>query len=351
MGNIFQKVSSLSSKFFSEVSVVLDLGTSMTRIAILYKGIVLREPSFIGVNTKTNDYLFFGQEAKEINGKAPNFITVTQPIQNGIISDFDANVLLMKHFLDKSVFPFFLNQKFLKSKINAWTTVPTNSTEVEQRAIQESLIKAGLSSVQLVEKPLATAFGSKMPIFSNRPIFTVDLGAGIVEIAVIIMGGIVAQKIIKIGGENLDKAIYNYLHLKNGIIIGDQTSENLKLQLFTFDETDNNMTVRGKSLEDGLPKSLKVRSGDIREALATSFNQILDGIKEVVETVPPEIIDGILKSGVVLSGGMANIPAIDKYFTKELKIPIIIPDNPQDSTINGLLSLLSHKDRLKQITL
>ncbi|HLL61136.1 MAG TPA: rod shape-determining protein [Candidatus Nitrosocosmicus sp.] len=351
MKNIIGKITDLGNRFLSDVHIAVDIGTSNTRMAILNKGIVLREPTYIGQNVRSGEYLFFGQEAKEIYGKAPNFINVTKPIQNGIISDFDANVLLMKYFLEKSVFPFFLNQKFLKSKINAYTVVPTSSTEVEQRAIQESLVKAGVHNVSIIEKPLASAFGSRMPIFTNKPIFSVDMGGGIIEIAVIFMGGIVNQKILKIGGDYLDKAIYNYLHLKNGIIIGDQTAENLKINLFTFDDSDNVMTIRGKSLEDGLPKSLRVKSGDIREALATSFNHIIDAMKEVVETIPPEIVDGIIKNGVVLSGGLADIKGIDKYFSKELKIPVIIPDNPSDATINGIVSLMNNKEKLKQVIL
>jgi rod shape-determining protein MreB len=351
MSNIFKSITDLGSRVFSEVNVAVDLGTSNTRIAILHKGIVLREPTYIGQNTKTEEYLFFGREAKDIYGKAPNFIHVAKPIQNGIISDFDANVLLMKHFFEKSVFPFFLNQKFLKSRVNVYTVVPTSSTEVEQRAIQESLIKAGANNVNLIEKPLASAFGSHMPIFTNKPIFSIDMGGGIVEIAVIIMGGIVHQKILKIAGDHLDQAIHNYLHLKNGIVIGDQTAENLKIQLFSFEDVDEVATIRGKSLEDGLPKSLRVKTGDIKEALATSFNQILDAAKEVVESIPPEIVDGVIKNGVVLSGGLAQIKGIDKYFSKELKIPVIIPDNPADATINGVINLVSNKEKLKQILL
>jgi rod shape-determining protein MreB len=351
MNNFIHSITKLGTSIFKELTIAVDIGTSNTRIAITEKGIVLREPTYIGHNTKTGEYLFFGEEAKEISGKAPNFIEVTRPIQSGIISDFDANVLLMKHFLDKSVFPFFLNQKLFKSKISAYAAVPISSTEVEQRAIQESLIKAGVSDVKLVEKPLATAYGAHMPIFSNKPIFHIDMGGGIIEIAVIIMGGIVTQRIMKMGGDYMDHAIYNYLHLKNGIIIGDQTSENLKIQLFSFENSDDVITIRGKSLENGMPKSLRVKSSDIKESLANIFNQIVDTVREVLETVPPEIIDGIIKNGIVLSGGLANIKGIDTFFSQELKIPIVIPENPHDATIRGLLNLTKNPEKLKSIIL
>lgn len=349
MNSLTNKISRISSLFLKGMDVAVDLGTSNTRIGIYDKGIVLREPSYIGLNTKTNEYLFFGTEAKEVYGKAPNFIAVTKPIEHSIISDFDSTVLLVKHFMQKSVNPFFGSGGFLRSKLSCYSVAPTSSTEVEQKAITESLMKADMGSVAIIEKPLATAAGAKLPIFSKNPVFIIDMGGGLIDIAVIIMGGIVAYKTIKTAGEHMDKLIYNYLHLKNGIIIGEQTAEHLKIALFNLTDENTVLTVRGKSLENGLPKSIRVKSSEVREALINNLNQIVDSIKELMETVPPEIVDGIIKTGATITGGLANIKGLDVYMSSELRVPITIPENPQDATINGLLRLLQDKDRLNQL--
>lgn len=347
--SILAQMKKMTYFFYNNFEVAIDLGTSNTRIAINGKGIVLREPTFVGFDTKNNNYLFFGSEAKEIQGKAPDYIKIIKPIENGIIADFDANVALMLYFLKKAVYPFNSNKRFFKQKLIGYTTVPSSSTEVEQKALKESLLKSGFGEVYLIEKPLATAVGSNYPIFSHKPVFIVDLGGGIIEIAIITLGGIVIQKINKLAGEYLDKLIYNYLHLKYGVIMGEHTAENLKIHLFNFIDEDKILTVRGKSLENRLPKSIRAKSNDIKEALIGHFNQIVDMIKEVLEATPPEIIDEIIKYGVVLTGGLANIKGIDRFFIRELKIPVIIQELPQESTIKGLLKLMNDKEKLKRI--
>ena len=345
----FKKLKHLVNGVLGSADIALDLGTSFTRLGISSKGVVLREPSYIGQNTRTGDFLFFGTEAKEIYGKAPNFIHISRPVEHSIISDFDKTVLLLKHFMDKAVYPFFLNRTILKNKLYGYAVVPTSSTEVEQKATIEALAKVGISDTYLIEKPLAAACGAGLSVFSKNPYFIIDLGGGSVEMAVIVMGGIVTFKTLKNGGEHMDKLLYNYLHLKNGIIIGEQTAEQLKISLFTLVEDNAVMTVRGKSLENGLPKSIRVRTTEVKEALINNLNQIIDSAKEMMETVPPEIVDGIIKNGLTLTGGMANIKGINKYFSNELKIPVEVPERPQDCTIQGLLKLLEEPEKLRQI--
>lgn len=349
MKNILTNITKFTNSFFSGFEVAIDLGTANTRIAIHEKGVVLREASYIGFNSKTNEFLFFGDEAREIFGKSPGFINVYRPIQNGIISDFDGAVVLMKYFLEKSVNPFFMNRGLLKTRLIAYTTIAASATEVEQKAIEEALIKAGISEVFIIEKPIANAAGIELPVFSNRPIFIVDMGAGSIEMAIIVMGGVVSQKTFKNAGNYMDKLIYNYLHLKYGIILGDLTIENLKINLLDFTDNEKVHTVRGKSLENGLPKSIRVKSGDIKEALSNNFNQMIDAMKEIIETIPPELIDEIIKSGIYLTGSLANIKGIDDFISKDLKIPVIVPQNPQDATILGIMRLIKNKPNLKKV--
>ena len=337
-----------SSGLFKPTAVAVDVGTATTRFGIDEKGIVLREPTFVGKNTRTGDLLFYGAEAKDIFGKSPEYINVIKPFENSIISDFDATVALLDSLLKKSVYPYY-RSVLVKKGLAAYAAVPTSSTEVEQRALQEALIKAGFQHAFLVERPLAAAFGADLSIFSNQPVFVIDLGAGSVEIAIITMGGIVCSKVLKLGGDHMDKLIYNYLHLKYGLIIGEPTAEALKNALFSLGDSKEIMPVRGKSLENGLPKSVRVTATDIREALATCINQITDGIKELIETIPPEIIDGLIKSGVMLTGSMAHIPGIDRYITNEIKLPVMRAKKPEDATINGLMRLLHEPSNLNRI--
>lgn len=346
---ILSKLKKISSFFQGSLEIAVDLGSSNSRIGIYKKGVVLREPTYIALDIKNNNFLFFGKEAKEIQGKAPEFIKVVKPIENGIIADFDSNVALISYFQEKSVSPFISERKILKPKLIAYATVPAISTEVEQKALEELLLKSGFYKAFLIEKPLASAFGVGVNIFSHHPAFIVEMGGGIIEIAVIALGGIVVQKTLKLAGQHLDQLICNYLYLKYGLIIGLPTAENLKISLFSFENTNKSLIIRGKSLETGLPKSIRVNSSEIKEALVGHFNQIIDVVKEVLESSPPEVINEILKQGIVLSGGLANIKGIDRFFSRDLKIPITIPDNPQDATINGILRLLRRKEKITRL--
>ena len=322
----------------------------MTRIAIEEKGIVLREPTFVGHNMRTGQALFLGEEAKQIYGKAPEFIEVIKPFQHSIISDFDATVSLIQAFLKKSVFPYY-HATLIKRGLAAYAPVPTSSTEVEQKALQEALIKAGFQAAYLVEKPVVSAIGAGYDVFTNKPVFIIDMGAGSVEMAIIIMGGIVNSKVLRVGGDHMDKLIHNYLHLKYGLIIGEQTAEQLKNELYALNDKKTVKAIRGKSLENGLPKSVRVTSADIREALAVPLNRIVDGIKELIESSPPEIIDGLIRSGAVLTGNIAQVPGIDKYIMKEIKMPIALAKYPEDATIQGIYKLFNDREKMKRVVI
>lgn len=350
MDNFIEKIKNFQIPFFSRLQFYLDLGTTNTRIAIKEKGIVLKEPTVIGLNKKTKEYIFFGKEAKEIVGKVPEFISIQQPIINGIISEFDAEVALIRNFIQRSVSPYLSQYQFLKPNLDAAVAVPTIATEIEQKAIEEVLAKVGVSKINLFPKPLATAIGCGFNIFAHKPVFIVDMGGGLIEMSIISGGGIVSQKTIRNGGEHMNKLIYNYIYLKHGIILGEATCEELKINLLSFGEGDKTLMVRGKSLETGLPKSIKIKTSDIKEALLTNFNQIIDSIKEIVELSPPEVVDEIFEQGIVFTGGLSLIPNIDSFFFNELKMKIMLAENRENSTIIGLMKIGRRKemaDRLK----
>lgn len=346
MDNFIANLKKFQLPSFSSLKVCFDLGTSNTRIAIGDKGIVLKEPTCLGLNKKIGEFIFFGQEAKRITGKVPDFIHIMKPMVHSIISDFDAEVALIRKFVEKSVNPYISSYSFFRPSFEAMTAVPSLATEIEKKAVEEVFYKMSASRVYLIEKSLASAIGCGYNVFAHKPILIVDMGGGLIEISIISGGGIVTYKALKNAGDHMDKLIYNYVYLKHGLILGEITCEELKINLLNFKNIDKTMIVRGKSLETGLPKSAKIKSADVREALITNFNQILDSVKEVIELSPPEVVDEIYNQGVILTGGVANIDGIDQYFSQELKIESHAIDFPENSVVNGLLRLGQHKEQL-----
>jgi rod shape-determining protein MreB len=226
--------------------------------------------------------------------------------------------------------------------------VPSIATEIEKKAVEEALSKVGCSNVYVLEKPLVTAAGANLNIFSHQPNLIADLGGGLIELCVITGGGTVAQKTLKNAGDYMNKLIYNYVYLKYGIILGEATCEYLKINVLNFTNEEKGATIRGKSLETGLPKSVRIKTAEIKEALLGNFNQIIDGIKELIESSPPEVIDEIFKRGIILTGGLASIKGIDIFFANEIKMDVYCLEDPIDATIKGLIKISkSHENILK----
>ena len=348
MNNFIENFKKLKLPSFASLQVCFDLGTSTTRIGIVSKGIALKEPTCLGLNKRNHEFIFFGQEAKLIIGKVPEFITIVKPMVNGIISDFDAQVALIRKFLQIAIDPYSSGNLF-KPQIEIIAAYPSIATEIEQKAVEEVFYKIGVSKVTLVPKILPTAIGCGFNIFAHKPVFIVDMGGGLIEMGIISGGGTVTYKATKNAGEQMNKLVYNYIYLKHGIILGETTCEEMKINLLTFKDSDKTMVVRGKSLETGLPKSAKIKVTDIKEALLTNLNQISDSIKEIIEGAPPEVVDEIYSNGVVLAGGLAQIPGIDTFFKQELKVDIHPSESPLNATISGLLRLAKSKEHLEMI--
>jgi len=336
--------------FLSSIQLYFDLGTSNTRIAIKNKGVVLKEPTYLGINAKTKKSIFFGQEAKIILGKTPEFIKIMRPINNGIIFDFDAEVSLLHFFMKKSIAPYFHQGYLIKPPIKALTAFPLIATEIEQKAVEEALNKAGCYSITMIDKPLATAAGCGIDVYTNKPHMIVDMGGGIIEISIVGSGGIVSSKTLKNAGEAMDKIISNYVYLKHGVILGESAGEKLKTTILNFAGEDKLQLIRGKSLETGLPKSVKIKTDEIKEALLTSFSQIGETIKELIEISPPETVEEVFNEGIYLAGGLTGILGIDNYFSEELKTKIIISSSFKEATINGLIELDKKPNMINNLT-
>ncbi len=344
MSNFISNLGKMQLPFFSSLHVYFDMGTSQTRVAVKDKGIIFREATYLGLNTRTREYIFFGNEAKSILGKTPDFIQIVKPMVNGILSDFDAEVAYLSFTIDKAVNPYVSQSWIIKPTIAAYATAPSIATEIERRAVEESLIKAGCRSVVVLERAIATAAGCGFNIFTHHPHYIIDMGAGLIELSIVSGGGIVAQKTLKHAGDYMNKQIGSYVYMKHGIMLGENTCEEIKKELLRFDDEDVTTNVRGKSLETGLPKSVKLKTSDIKEALSSSFNQIIDTTKELIELSPPEVADEVFSNGIALTGCMADIPGVDNFFTKELKIETYIAKNHADATIHGLMHLDKNPD-------
>lgn len=348
MLNLIDRLSKIKLPIFANFEVYFDLGTSVTKIAIKDKGLILRESTYLGLNQKTKEFLFFGNEAKSILGKTPDFIKIIRPVVSGVISDFDAEVALINKFLEKSVNLYFSSNWF-KPALRGMAVVPTIATEIEQKAVQEALYKAGLSQVYVIEKAMATAAGCGVNVFSHQPTLIADLGGGLIELSIIGSGGIIAQRTLRQAGDHMNKVIYNYIYLKYGVILGESTCEELKKTLLNFLMEEKTATIRGKSLESGLPKTVRVKSSDIKEALLTIFNQIVDSMKELIESAAPEIVDEVLKRGVILTGGLSKIPGLDKFIATEIKMDVTTAPGLEYATVNGLAKLAQREDDFSKL--
>lgn len=349
MDNFIEKLRKIQLPFISSFQVYFDLGTATTRVAIGDKGVVLREATYLGFNSRIKEFIFFGNEAKTIVGKTPDFIHISRPMTNGILYDFDAEVAFLSNCISKSVQPYLAQYRFIKPPITAISSIPSIATEIERKAVEEALEKANCNNVLLIEKSLATAAGCGFNIFSHQPHLIIDLGGGLIELSIVSGGGIVAQKTLKTAGDQMNKLVANYTYLKHGIILGELTCEELKISLLNFTDEEKTLTVRGKSLETGLPKSIKLKSSDIREALITQFNHIVDATKELIEISPPEVADALFQNGIAITGQLAALKGLDTFFAKELKIETYVVEHFEDATIYGLMKLGKDKETLYKL--
>lgn len=351
MFNFIRSLENFKLPFLSSFDVCFDMGTCNTRIAIKNKGKVLNEPTYVGLNNLSKEYIFFGNEAKSIVGKTPDFIKIVRPVVNGVISDFDAEVALISEYMKRSVNIYFKKFALIKPHLQAIASVPYSATEIEQKATEEVLLKCGFSGVNLIEKPIADALGSGINVFYHHPHLIIDIGGGITEMSIVSGGGIVSEKTLKVAGDSMNQTLANYTYLKYGILLGELTCEQLKINLLNFSNDNKTHTVRGKSLENGLPKSVRIKSSDIKEALYGSFTQITDGIRELIDISPPEVVDDIYDRGITLTGGLAKTSGIDKFLSEELKIDVVIGHNPDDATIKGLLKLCTNPQDLVKLSM
>lgn len=332
--------------------VGIDLGTVNTLVAVKGKGIVIREPSVVAVHKKTRQVLDIGLGAKKMLGRTPGVIEAVRPLRDGVISDFDTTEAMLRHFIQQV-------HQSPKSGLSlpriprprVVIGIPSGVTEVERRAVQDAAISAGAREAFLIEEPMAAAIGAGMKIEEPEGNFIVDIGGGTTEIAVISLGGIVLNRSLRIAGDELDQDIQSYMRMRYGLLIGERTAEEVKLELGSAIPTkdEKETIIRGRELSTGLPKSIKISSAEIREAMAGTITQIINGIHEVLEETPPELLADILERGIIITGGGALIKGLDKRISDETKIPVIVADDPLTTVVRGCYKLLDNLELLEQV--
>lgn len=332
--------------------VGIDLGTANTLVHVKGKGIVIREPSVVARHIKTKQILEIGETAKKMLGRTPATIEAIRPLKDGVIADFDATEAMLRHFILKVHDTGHVIPRIPKPRVVIG--IPSGVTEVERRAVQEAALSAGARQAYLIEEPMAAAIGSNLPIADPGGSMIVDIGGGTSEIAVISLGGIVINKSVRIAGDEMDEAIIHYMRLKYNILLGERTAEDIKLTLgnahvTAFEGRDQVMVVRGRDLETGLPKSLKITSSEVREALMPTLRQITEAVGDVLEETPPELVGDILERGIAMAGGGSLIAGIGKLMEEETRMPIYITDDPMTAVVRGTARVLDDEKLLKQV--
>lgn len=390
---------SLFSLFSHDLAI--DLGTANTLVYVRGKGIAVREPSIVARHNKSKKIIAVGGEAKKMLGKTPGTISTIKPLDHGVISDFDAATSMFSHFIRKVHevgTPFY---QLVRPRIAVG--IPSGVTEVERRAVWEAALQAGARECYVVEEPMAAAVGAGVSVFEPTGVCIVDIGGGTSEIAVISLGGIVINRSLKLAGNEMDQAVASYVRLRHGLLIGERTAEEVKIRIGSaykgrgkvkgekgkLDSKEEKILegqdmkspsreawadrgdveveegsasakasarqgekmaiIRGRDIETGLPKSLRITEVEVREAIGSVIGQIIDNLMEVIEETPPELTGDILEHGIMLSGGGALLPGLPELIVERTKIPAILVDDPLTTVVRGVAKILEDRSLLNQV--
>lgn len=323
--------------------IAIDLGTSNILVLVKEKGIVLDEPSVVAIDKLKKEVIATGEEAREMLGRTPQKIKAVKPLKDGVIADFKATQVLLKNIIAK------VCRKYNIKKLRAVVGVPSGITEVERRAVEESILQTGAKEVYLIEEPIAAAIGAGIDISEPTGNIVVDIGGGTTEVAVISLGGIVVSNSIRIAGDELDDDILNYVKKELNLSIGQTTAENIKIKIGCAlpPVTNEILEVRGLDLSTGLPSIKEISTNQVLEATKESINEIVECIKATLEKTPPELSADVMKRGIILTGGGALIKDMDKLISQRTEIPVYISDSPLTCVVNGAGKTLEDIEKLK----
>lgn len=325
----------------------IDLGTANTLVYIKGEGIVLREPSVVAIDKKTNATLAVGNEAKQMVGRTSGSIIAVRPLEDGVISNFEVTETMIRYFIEKvHNRKLFLNPRIIVG-------VPSGITGVEKRAVLDAIQHAGARTAFLIEEPMAAAIGAGLPVSEPTGSMIVDIGGGTTEVAVTSMGGIVVAKSIRVAGNEMDQAIIHHCRDNYRILIGERTAEEIKIKLgnaMPLEEVESStIEIRGRDLVTGLPKNFSLTAEEIREALTETINQILNAIRSILEQTPPELSSDIMERGITLAGGGALLKGLNTFIEKEIFIKVHIADDPLSCVVYGTGKALEEMDILNKV--
>lgn len=308
---------------FGGRDMAVDLGTANTLVYVRGRGIVLSEPSVVAIDVRTGEVHAVGIEAKRMLGRTPGTIQAIRPLKDGVIADFDVTEEMLRHFIQKVHQNRFAHPRVV-------VCVPSGVTGVEKRAVEEACLSAGARAAYLIEEPMAAAIGAGLPVAEPTGSMVVDIGGGTSEVAVISLGGIVVSQSIRIGGDELDEAIINYSKREYKLLIGQQTAEELKLEIGSACPIGEELQaeIRGRDMVSGLPKTVVITSEEIRQALEEPLGQIIEAVKETLDRTPPELASDIMDRGITLAGGGSLLQGLDQRLREETQMPAHLAESP-----------------------
>lgn len=339
---------------FLSHDIGIDLGTANTLVLVHGQGIVIREPSVVARHKKTKEILAVGSTARRMEGRTPQTIEAIRPLKDGVIADFDATAAMLEYFVKqvhevpRGARPIGLPKL---SRPSVVIGIPSGVTSVERRAVQEAALAAGARRAFLIEEPMAAALGAGLDVQEPGGIFVVDIGGGTTEIAIISLGGIVLNRGLRIAGDEMDEAIMSYLRMRYSLLLGIRSAEEVKIQIGSAvpQKLEKKHVVRGRDLETGLPKSVKVNAAEIREALAPVIQQIVTRIEDTLEETPPELVADIMERGVLLAGGGALLPGLDQLISEAIRVPVLVAEDPMTAVVRGTGRVLEDTQLLSRV--
>ncbi|WP_425060620.1 Cell shape-determining protein MreB [Sporomusa carbonis] len=323
----------------------IDLGTANTLVHVKGRGIVLREPSVVAIQRDTGEVLAVGEEAKQMIGRTPGNIVAIRPLKDGVIADFDVTQAMLKYFIRKAMD----SKSFIRPRVVVG--VPSGVTEVEKRAVIDATIQAGAREAYLIEEPMAAAIGAGLPVHEPTGNMVVDIGGGTTEVAVISLGGIVTSRSIRIGGDEMDEAIVQYIKRTYNLMIGERTAEEVKIAVGSAmaQKTDEPIDVRGRDLVTGLPKTLTIKGSEVQMALSEPVAGIIEAVKVTLEKTPPELAADIMDRGIVMTGGGSLLRGLDILLNRETGMPVHIAEDALSCVAIGTGGALESIDLLKRV--
>lgn len=326
----------------------IDLGTANTLVHIKGKGIVLREPSVVAIKSDTGEVLAVGDEAKSMIGRTPGSIVAIRPMKDGVIADFDVTQAMLKYFIRKA-----MNTKsFVRPRVVVG--VPSGVTEVEKRAVIDAAQQAGAREAYLIEEPMAAAIGAGLPVEEATGSMVVDIGGGTTEIAVISLGGIVTSCSIRIGGDEMDSSIIQYIKREYNLLIGERTAEEIKINIGTAianPAREKTMDIRGRDLVSGLPKTVKIKDSEVCIALSEPVQKIVDAVKSTLEKTPPELSADVMDHGIMMTGGGSLLANLDKLLSHETGMPVLVSEDALSCVGEGTGRSLENIELLKRVVM